>query len=446
MEKLFGTDGLRAVAGQFPLDYPSTFTLGKSLISLLQEEGLEPKVIIGRDTRESGEWIEQALFLGIKDAKGEAFSAGIIPTSALSFLTKKYHFSAGIVISASHNPYQDNGIKIFSSQGLKISEEWEEKLEKAILLTPKKIKRKKIQIDHEPFFSEIYMDFLKSKFSNVRLPKKIKIVLDCSNGASSAIAPQVFKDLGFEVEVLSNSPNGKNINDCCGSLYPQSLARKVVESQADIGIAYDGDADRAIWVDERGNILNGDHTLFVQSRFMKEKGCLKKDTIVATTMSNLGLEKALQKMGIELVRTQVGDKYVLEKMIEINSNLGGEQSGHTIFLDDCPTGDGILTSLKMLEVITACNEPFSSLVRDFKEFPQVFVNVPVARKIDFSEFPEILKTVEEISNRLRGEGRLNLRYSGTEPLARVMIEGKDRSQIELYALQLTEVISKCLGK
>ncbi len=446
MEKLFGTDGLRAVAGQFPLDYPSTFTLGKSLISLLQEEGLEPKVIIGRDTRESGEWIEKALFLGIKNAKGEALSAGIIPTSALSFLTKKYHFSAGIVISASHNPYQDNGIKIFSSQGLKISEEWEERLEKAILSTPKKIKRKKIQIDHELSFSEIYMDFLKSKFSNVRLVKKIKIVLDCSNGASSVIAPQVFKDLGFEVEVQSNSPNGKNINDRCGSLYPQSLARKVVESRADIGIAYDGDADRAIWVDERGNILNGDHTLFVQSRFMKEKGCLRKNTVVATTMSNLGLEKALQKMGIELVRTQVGDKYVLEKMIEINSNLGGEQSGHTIFLDDCPTGDGILTSLKMLEVMTACNEPLSFLVRDFKEFPQVFVNVPVARKIDFSEFPEILKAVEEITNRLRGEGRLNLRYSGTEPLARVMIEGKDISEIESYARRLSEVIAHCLGK
>jgi len=446
MEKLFGTDGLRAVAGQFPLDYPSTFTLGKSLISLLKEEGLEPKVIIGRDTRESGEWIEKALFLGIKNAKGEALSAGIIPTSALSFLTKKYHFSAGIVISASHNPYQDNGIKIFSSQGLKISEEWEERLEKAILSTPKKIKRKKIQIDHEPSFSEIYMDFLKSKFSNVRLVKKIKIVLDCSNGASSVIAPQVFKDLGFGVEVLSNSPNGKNINDRCGSLYPQSLARKVVESRADIGIAYDGDADRAIWVDERGNILNGDHTLFVQSRFMKEKGCLRKNTVVATTMSNLGLEKALQKMGIELVRTQVGDKYVLEKMIEINSNLGGEQSGHTIFLDDCPTGDGILTSLKMLEVMTACNEPLSFLVRDFKEFPQVFVNVPVARKIDFSEFPEILKAVEEITNRLRGEGRLNLRYSGTEPLARVMIEGKDISEIESYARRLSEVIAHCLGK
>ena len=446
MEKLFGTDGLRAVAGQFPLDYPSTFTLGKSLISLLKEEGLEPKVIIGRDTRESGEWIEKALFLGIKNAKGEALSAGIIPTSALSFLTKKYHFSAGIVISASHNPYQDNGIKIFSSQGLKISEEWEERLEKAILSTPKKIKRKKIQIDHELSFSEIYMDFLKSKFSNVRLVKKIKIVLDCSNGASSVIAPQVFKDLGFGVEVLSNSPNGKNINDRCGSLYPQSLARKVVESRADIGIAYDGDADRAIWVDERGNILNGDHTLFVQSRFMKEKGCLRKNTVVATTMSNLGLEKALQKMGIELVRTQVGDKYVLEKMIEINSNLGGEQSGHTIFLDDCPTGDGILTSLKMLEVMTACNEPLSFLVRDFKEFPQVFVNVPVARKIDFSEFPEILKAVEEITNRLRGEGRLNLRYSGTEPLARVMIEGKDISEIESYARRLSEVIAHCLGK
>jgi len=446
VKKLFGTDGIRGVAGQFPLDYSSIYTLGKSLIALLKEEGFEAKVIIGRDTRESGRWIEQALFQGIEEWQGEAISSGVIPTSAVSYLTKKYQFSAGIVISASHNPYQDNGIKIFSSQGLKISDEWEGKLEEAIGSSKENPKRKKVKVKSAPSLAEVYMDFLRSQLSEAKLKRKIKIILDCSNGASSSVAPKVFEDLGFKVKVLSNSPSGKNINDCCGSLYPQNLAREVMDAQADIGIAYDGDADRAIWVDEKGRILNGDHTLFVQSRFMKNDGRLKSNTVVATTMSNIGLEKALWKMGIKFVRTQVGDRYVLEKMMELGSNLGGEQSGHTIFLDDCPTGDGLLTSLKMLEVMGLSAEPLSKMVIDFEEFPQILANVKVKEKIDFNEFPEIINITEEIRKHLRNEGRLEVRYSGTEPLARVMIEGKDRNQIEHYARRLTEVIAKYLGK
>jgi len=445
MEKLFGTDGIRAVAGQSPLDYSSVYALGKALISLLKEGDLKPRVIIGRDTRESGEWLEQALFQGINEGQGEAVSVGIIPTSAVSFLAKKYSFSAGIVISASHNAYQDNGIKIFSSQGIKISDAWESKLEKAIIEAPSNVKRENTRITPQSSLGQDYMDFLKSRFSHVNLKRKIKVVLDCSNGASSLFASQVFLGLGSEVIAMGNTPDGKNINANCGSLYPQNLARKVVESKADIGVAYDGDADRAIWVDEKGRILNGDHTLFVLSRFMKEKGRLKSDYVIATTMSNMGLEKALEKLDLKLLRTQVGDKYVLEEMMKLKANLGGEQSGHTIFLDDCPTGDGILTSLKMLEVMAAYNLPLSKLVEDLEEYPQILLNVPVRKKTDFDQFPEIINAKEEIEKRLGDSGRLNVRYSGTEPVARVMIEGQDRGEIEDYASQMASVISKYLG-
>ena len=342
MEKLFGTDGIRGVAGEYPLDYSSVYALGKALISLLQEKALELKVITGRDTRESGVWLEEALFAGIKDKGGEAVSAGVIPTSAISFLTKKHPFSAGIVISASHNPYHDNGIKVFSSGGMKISDEWEEHLEKAVSSAGKTTRKERAEISPHPAFRQDYVNFLESQFSPEKLGRKIKVALDCANGASFSIAPQVFSDLGLEVITLNTSPDGQNINQNCGSLYPHNLSEKVIEAQADLGIAFDGDADRAVWVDEKGNILNGDHTLFVLSRFMREKGHLRSDNIVATTMSNLGLEEALEKIGLKLIRTQVGDKYVLEEMIKIKANLGGEQSGHTIFLDDCPTGDGIL--------------------------------------------------------------------------------------------------------
>lgn len=446
MEKLFGTDGVRGIAGEYPLDFSSVYALGRALITLLREKGLEPKVLIGRDTRESGVWLAEALLAGIRDEEVEAISAGIIPTSAISFLTKKYSFSAGIVISASHNPYHDNGIKIFSSEGLKISEEWEEKLEKAIRTASKTVKREETEISPNLSFRQDYIDFLESQFSTAKLQRKIKIVLDCANGASFSIAPQVLSDLGFEIVTINNSPNGRNINENCGSLFPKNLAKKVVETKADMGIAFDGDADRAIWVDEKGNILNGDHTLFVLSQFMREKGRLRSNNIVATTMSNLGLEKALQKRGFKFVRTQVGDKYVLEEMMKIKTNLGGEQSGHTIFLDDCPTGDGILTSIKWLEAMTESNLPPSKMVEGFDEYPQLLRNVPVRKKIDFNQFPEIVKTIEDIKSQLKTSGRMELRYSGTESMARIMIEGKDKSLVEQYSQKMAVIINKYLGK
>lgn len=445
MEKIFGTDGIRAVAGEPPLDYPTVCNLGKALVSLLREEGLEARVLIGRDTRESGGWIEEALAQGIKEGDGEAVSAGIIPTSAISFLTKKYSFSTGIVISASHNPYQDNGIKIFSSQGIKISDEWERKIEDTLAQASKNIRRKKIKVKSQSVLGQDYLEFLKSKFSSVAPVRKMKVVIDCSNGASSFFALKVLKHLDFKVLAVSNSPDGKNINAGCGSLYPQNLARKVVENKADVGIAYDGDADRAILVDEKGRILNGDHTLFILSRFMKEKGLLKSDYVVATVMSNVGLEKALEKLGLKLSRTQVGDKYVLEKMLKLKANLGGEQSGHTIFLDDCPTGDGILTSLKILEVMATKNMPLSTLAEGLEEFPQVLVNVRVARKSELSRIPEVASKMSEIENKLGNSGRLNVRYSGTEPVVRIMIEGREKTEIEDYAQQLADLIVRHLS-
>lgn len=444
MEKLFGTDGIRAIAGEYPLDYNSVYTLGHALIELLRTEKLPPRVIIGRDTRESGQWIEQALFQGIEDGNGEALSAGLIPTSAISFLTKRHGFSAGIVISASHNPYQDNGIKIFSVQGTKIANYWEEILERAIIESDYSVQKRDITVSSDNAFSFDYIKFLKNRFGSVRLPRKIKIVLDCSNGASSHIAPMIFSDLGFDVIAINASPDGMNINKGCGSLYPQNLATKVVETGADIGVAYDGDSDRALWVDERGQILNGDHTLFVLARFMKEKKRLKTDTVVATTMSNMGLEKGLGEIGLKLVRTKVGDKYVLEEMMKINTNLGGEQSGHTIFLDDCPTGDGILTSIKMLEVMAAKDTTLSSMVAGFEEYPQILKNVPVSKKPGMQTYPEIVSAIKEVEGLLADTGRLNVRYSGTEPLARIMIEGPDLQQIERYAAELASIISKHL--
>jgi phosphoglucosamine mutase len=448
MKKLFGTDGVRSVAGQYPLDAPTIHVLGRALVDLLEEEGLEPRVLIGRDTRESGPWIEQTLASGVEAGGGETLSTGIIPTSAVSFLTRKHRFSAGIVISASHNPYRDNGIKIFSSEGIKISDEWEMRLEKSILEGKRKTaplgERKAISPQAE--LVDDYQDFLIDQLRKARIPEDLTVVLDCANGASSVIAPTVFFRLGFRVIPIFNVPDGKNINRRCGSLHPHNLARHVVAARADLGVAFDGDADRALWVDEKGRILNGDHTLFVQARFMKDRGRLKSGAVVATTMSNMGLEKGLRDMGVELVRTRVGDKYVLVKMREIGANLGGEQSGHTIFLDDCPTGDGILTSLRMLEAMLAAQLSFSGLAGGLKEFPQVLHDVRVREKLDFKLYPEIIQTMDEIKAALAGAGRLDVRYSGTESLARVMIEGEDLGRIEVLAGRMTSVIGKYLGE
>jgi len=444
--KLFGTDGIRAEAGRYPLDYSSICILGNALIGLLRAKGLATRVLIGRDTRESGPWMERALAQGIVEAGGELASAGIIPTSAVSHLLRENDYSAGVVISASHNPFRDNGIKVFSHEGVKIPEDWEGDLEAAVLGSREERKPGTEAVAADPRLAEDYAAYLESRYRAGCPGAGFRVVLDCANGASSAIAPRIFRGLGFDVVSIHDAPDGRNINSSCGSLHPESLARAVVERRAAIGIAYDGDADRAVWADERGRVLNGDHTLFVQARDMRAAGTLRPAGVVATVMSNMGLEKAFEREGIGFTRTRVGDRYVLEEMVRRGANLGGEQSGHTIFLDDFPTGDGILTSLRMVESIVRSGRPLSALVGDLEEYPQVLLNVRVAWKPDWSEVPEVLEAVRAARERLGDQGRLDLRYSGTEALARVMVEGRDRGLVESCARRVAEAVRKELGE
>jgi phosphoglucosamine mutase len=437
---------MRGAAGEFPLDYNSVYALGGALVRLLKDHGFTPQVLIGRDTRESGVWLEKSLFQGIRDEGGEPISAGVIPTSAISFLTRDYSISAGLVISASHNPFRDNGIKIFNSLGMKITEEWESVLEKAIHESRKAVQPAEFSIEPASSFRSVYVDFLKSRFNPKGAPQRLKVVVDCSNGASSAFAAGILLDLGFEVQTLGCSPDGCNINLDCGSLHPEILSRTVKESGADMGIAYDGDADRALWVDETGRILNGDHTLYVLSEHLQGAEKLSRDTVVATIMSNMGLEVALNARGLKLYRSRVGDKYVLEDMLKLGSNLGGEQSGHTILLDDCPTGDGMLTSLKMLEALADSGTTLSELVSGYREYPQVLQSIRVSRKEDLTLFPEITNAMDRVSGELGAAGRLNVRYSGTEPVARIMVEGPDQDEIEKHAQSIAEAIIRHLGE
>ena len=445
-KKLFGTDGVRAVAGTFPLDPPTISRLGQALVGILVEKGLGTKVLIGRDTRESGPWMERALARGIRVAGGEVVSAGVVPTSAVSFLTKTHGFAAGAVISASHNPYRDNGIKVFSPLGVKIPDGWELEIEAHVLEGRGRLAGHEEDVTVNPQLAGDYMDYLTSRVRGAGRPAGLKVVVDCANGASSELAPAVLRGLGFEVEALHASPDGTNINLDCGSLHPERLAARVRETGAAMGIAYDGDADRALWVDGSGRLLSGDHTLFVQALHMKERGTLRTRDIVATTMSNMGLERALEERGLGLVRTKVGDKYVHEEMVARGANLGGEQSGHTIFLDDLPTGDGLLTSLRMLEVLVERGGTLAALAKGMSEFPQILVNVRVRKKPDFEEFPEIVAAVEVVRAHLGRDGRIDLRYSGTEPLARVMVEARERAAVDAGAKLVADAVRKHLGE
>jgi phosphoglucosamine mutase len=448
MKTLFGTDGIRAVAGEYPLDQASIRKLGRALVELLRREGLPPEILVGRDTRESGEWIEAAFLRGIADAGGTGHSAGVIPTSGVAFLTKVNDFSAGAVVSASHNPFRDNGIKIFSHLGFKIPDEWEEKLEAPLLEReggeglpkPGEAGRKA-----EPRLVDQYQRFLAGCPAGLRRADPFKIVLDCANGAASRIAPEVFRTAGCLVAAIHAEPDGRNINAGCGALHPQDLAEAVLREKADLGVAYDGDADRAVWADADGRLLNGDHTLFGLARFMAARGTLKGGAVVATSMSNLGLEKALAGLGLRLVRTRVGDKYVLERMLELGSNLGGERSGHTILLDDCPTGDGILTSLRVLEAMAAANVGLAGLVAGLVEYPQILLNVRVAGKPELRGIPEVAAAIAEVERAIEGRGRLDVRYSGTEPLARVMLEGESQTEVEALAGRIAAAIERAIG-
>ena len=449
MKTLFGTDGIRGEAGKFPLDSPTVTAIGFSLAEHLAERDANPQIIIGRDTRESGESIETALIDGAHRAGVECLSAGVITTPGVAFLTRKHRASAGVVISASHNPYQDNGIKIFAPSGEKMDDSVERMIEADIFageLTPSK------QSSPAPSPPELqdklrqeYLSFLTDEIGNDLNLEGLKMVIDCANGASSALAPVLFARLGAKVTAINAAPDGRNINRDCGSLHIDSLRQRVVNERADLGVAFDGDADRSLFIDNSGNFVDGDATMWALASHLQAHGKLKDNTVVATVMSNIGLEIAFRSTGIQLVRTDVGDKYVLEKLLELGASLGGEQSGHIIMPELTLAGDGMITALCLLRALRESRKTLTEMTAGFKQYPQILVNVRVREKVPFAELPKVQAAVTEVEELLSQKGRLLLRYSGTERLARVMIEGEHQRQIEEYAAKIGRAIEKEIG-
>lgn len=438
---------MRGLAGEFPLDEKTIETVGYSLAKQFSEKfGRTPRFITGRDTRESGEWIEKAFHNGAKNAGAHCESAAVITTPGVAFLTKQFDFDAGIVISASHNPYFDNGIKIFSPNGKKIDGETERQIEADIFEEQTPVSRQQTAVDSSKSceYQKAYLDYLAEGFKELKL-ENFKMVVDCANGAACELAPQLLEKFGANVVAINHQPNGTNINENCGSLHLEKLQAKVLEETADFGVAFDGDADRALFVDEKGNLVDGDAVLWMMAQLLSEHGKLPNQTVVATVMSNLGLEVALNSKNIKLVRTAVGDKYVLEELLNTNSTVGGEQSGHIIFPQKSLVGDGMMTALFVLEAIYEKGRKFSEMISGFTRFPQILVNVKVREKRPFEEVSEIFQASKNLENELGTKGRLLLRYSGTENLARVMIEGENQVQIESQAHALADVIRASLG-
>ena len=446
MGRLFGTDGVRGIANK-ELDSMLAFNLGRIGAYVLTEETHHrPRIAVGKDTRVSGDMLEAALVAGICSMGAEAVILGILPTPAVAYLTRHLGIDAGVVISASHNPFEYNGIKFFDSKGYKLSDELEDRIEALVNSPENKVLNpigadigKKIEIDNAV---HTYVDFLKKTIdTNLR---GLKIAVDCANGASYIAAPSVLADLGAEVVIINNKPDGKNINVKCGSTHPEVLKKFVLESGAHVGLAFDGDADRLIAVDNRGQIVNGDHMLAIFARHFKEKGMLKNDTVVGTVMSNMGLEIALKREKCKLVKTKVGDRYVLEEMMNNGYNIGGEQSGHIIFLEHNTTGDGLLTALQLLSIIKETGKKLSDLSSIMTELPQVLVNAKVKteNKCKYMEDIEISNMIKELEAKLKDRGRVLIRPSGTEPMVRVMLEGENESELKEDAVKLAELIEK----
>jgi phosphoglucosamine mutase len=446
MKRLFGTDGIRGTAGEFPLDENTIRIVGASLARIFRESlGRDARFITGRDTRESGAWIESAFHDGAHSANAVCSSAAIITTPGVAYLAKASDFDAGVVISASHNPFRDNGIKIFLPSGQK-SDEATEKAIEADIAAGLEIASQAVDVDTSRVdeFHRAYLQHLKDAVPGLSLAGK-RMVIDCANGAACEFAPELFRDLGADIIPIHNEPDGRNINENCGSLHLEHLRSKVLEEKADLGVAFDGDADRALFVDETGRIVDGDATLWVLAQYLQSHGKLVNSTIVATVMSNIGLEIALHSKGIELDRASVGDKYVLEELLNSGSEIGGEQSGHIIFPEISLVGDGMMTALLLLRAVTERGVSLSDATEGFQAYPQVLKNVHVREKRPFMEVDEIAAAANALERQLDGTGRLLLRYSGTENLARVMIEGKDQTTIERQATDLAIVIQTALG-
>jgi len=448
MSRLFGTDGVRGLANS-ELTCDLTFKLGQAGAYVLTMAKHKPRILIGRDTRLSGDMLEAALIAGICSVGAEAVVIGVIPTPAIAYLTRHYGADAGVVISASHNPMEYNGIKFFDSSGYKLPDELEDRIEAIIaggmkdLPVPTGIEvGRRIRVRNAV---KDYVSFLKSTIDTDL--KGMKIALDCANGASFEAAPMVFAELGAEVYTIYNTPDGTNINDYCGSTHPEKLQQFVLETGADVGLAFDGDADRLIAVDEHGKLVDGDQIMVICGLDMMKRGMLKHNTVVATVMSNLGLGLAMEKAGCRVDKTKVGDRYVLERMIEAGYNLGGEQSGHVIFLDHNTTGDGILTALQLLSVVKRSGIALSELASQMRKLPQVLVNARVSesKKLTYTDDPVIQEEIKAIEAMFVEAGRVLIRPSGTEPMVRVMIEGTDQRQIEEQAVRLARLIETRLA-
>ena len=446
--RLFGTDGVRGRAGEYPLDHETVARLGAALVRAMADapgNGRPLKFVVGRDTRESGEWIERELARGVHSAGAQITSAGVIPTPAIAYVTRAMGFDAGLVISASHNPFEDNGIKVFSGKGEKFTETLEREVE-TIVDDPR------WSVNGSADAPVDRTDVLDAYIAHARLalpdPQRLghlKIAIDTANGATTTVAPRLFRQLGFDVQVLSASPDGRNINLGCGSTHPEQLAKAVRDRGCQLGVAFDGDGDRAIFVDSRGRIVDGDAVLLMCARHWKAAGRLKGDAIVATVMSNIGLELALRESGIDLVRCAVGDKYVMEEMIKRDLSIGGEQSGHIIFSEHLFTGDGIVTALSVLRVMAESGRDLADLASQLVTYPQVLVNVRVREKQDLKTVPAVSAAMERVEQQMHGQGRLLVRYSGTEPMLRVMIEGKDQRQIQAWAAEIAGTVKEHLG-
>jgi phosphoglucosamine mutase len=446
MKKLFGTDGIRGKAGEFPLDEKTMATVGRSLTDLCRERlGRTPRFVTGRDTRESGSWIEAAFHSGAHEAGAEVLSAGVITTPGVAFITGYGGFDGGIVISASHNPFEDNGLKIFNPSGKKAHGATERAIEKAIFGAGDET-TSKLQPDGSKAaeFRDAYLKHLEEGFVGLDLKGK-RIVVDCANGAASHLAPSLFEHFGADVIAIHCEPDGRNINHECGSLHLEHLQECVAKEKAEFGVAFDGDADRSLYVNDLGEIVDGDAVLWVMARYLKAHNQLESGKVIATVMSNLGLELALKGEGVELVRTAVGDKYVLDELLTSDAEIGGEQSGHIIFPQKSLVGDGMLTALYLLQAIGELGGSLSKAAEGFVRYPQVLVNVKVGEKRPFDEVDAIREASTVVEQALNGTGRLLLRYSGTENLARVMIEGKDQTEIETLANGLADTIRQALG-
>lgn len=442
--KLFGTDGIRGKAGVAPLEPATVARVGEALVRSLMDGASPHRFVIGRDTRESGEWIERELARGLTSGGATVVSAGVVPTPAIAYLARTEGFDAGLVISASHNPYEDNGIKVFGGSGVKLTGKLEASVESLVADPSWQVGSAPGVIDRRDL-SGHYLEHLAQILDDAGPLAGSPIVVDCANGATAAMAPALLSSLGFEVRPIGVSPDGRNINLDCGSTHLEGLAREVVSTGARLGIAFDGDGDRALFVDAAGTIVDGDAVLLMAALHLKREGRLPGDAVVATVMSNIGLELALRDRGISLIRTSVGDKYVMEEMVNRGCALGGEQSGHIIFADHLFTGDGLATALNVLRIMAKSGRELADLAGELVTYPQVLVNVRVRQRSDYTQVPAIAATIARVEQGLAGHGRLLIRYSGTEPLLRIMLEGKDHAEIRGWADEIAAVVKEQLA-